>query len=121
MCSRMKTPRRLVATLLLLSLTACHSWRPIGASPGQVISDQQPSTMRFTLPDGSRVTATNLAVRNDSIVGVVGSTTSVWLPADLRGLEIRSFSVGKTFGLILASAALVAAIGVISFYLSLEN
>ena len=70
--------RRVIAALLLVLLTACHSWRPTTVSPQQLIPEEQPSLVRVTLIDGETVTVRDPTMRNDSIVGVtdaVGALT----------------------------------------------
>ncbi len=73
------------------------------------------------MPDGVQVTVDDPRVRNDSIVGVVGTATTAWLAEDLVMLEVRQFSLGKTLGLAFAAAAFIAGVAVVSFYASLEN
>ena len=72
-----KTPmvRRVVSGFLLVLLPilpACHSWRPTSASPQQLIREDRPSSVRFTLMNGDTVTVENPTVRNDSIFGAGG-------------------------------------------------
>ncbi len=93
--------RRFIAALLLVLLTACHSWRPTTVSPQQLILEERPSRVRVTLTDGETVTVKDPTMRNDSIVGVtdaVGAlmTRGVGVASrDVRSLEVRGFSVTK--------------------------
>ena len=50
-------------------------------------------TVRVTLTDGTRLTVDNPTIQNDTIGGVVA------LP-DVRTIEVRRFSIGKTVGLV---------------------
>ena len=86
--------RKLIAALLLaVHLTGCHSWHTATMSPAEVITDEQPSTVRVTLTDGTRLTVDDPTIQNDTIGGVVALS-------DVRTIEVRRFSIGKTVGLV---------------------
>ena len=83
---RMRTPltRRFIAALLMVLLTACHSWQPTTVSPQQLIPEEQPSPVRVTLTNGETVTIKDPTMRNDSIVGVTDADGAPSLPTYVR-------------------------------------
>ena len=114
--------RQVIATLLLVLLTACHSWRPTTVSPQQLISDERPSSVLVTLMSGEVVAFQSPTMRNDSIVGFTGSSVEAVASRDVRLLEVRRFSVGKTIGLVVPLIVVgVAAVAFIVLINSLEN
>ena len=68
--------------------------------------------MRATLTSGEVITVRDPTMRNDSIVGVAGSDVGV-ASRDVRLLEVRRFSVGKTIGLVLGTAVGLVAVGAV--------
>ena len=95
MSTRTPLARRVIATLLLVLLTACHSWRPTAVSPQTLIPAERPSSVRTTLRSGARVTLENPTVRNDSIVVATDPHVGVAL-RDVRLLEVQSGEVRQT-------------------------
>ena len=93
--------RRFIAALLMVLLTACHSWRPTTVSPQQLIPEERPSRVRVTLTDGETVTVKDPTMRNDSIVGVTDAVGALMTrplgvaSRDVRLLEVRRLSVTK--------------------------
>lgn len=116
---RTRTPltRRFIAALLMVLLTACHSWRPTTVSPQGLIAEDEPSSVRVTLTDGETVTVRNPTMRNDSIVGATDADVGV-ASQDVRLLEVRHFSVGKTVGLVLGIAAGVVAVAAVALVIA---
>ncbi len=115
MSTRTPLARRVIAALLLLLLTACHSWQPTTVSPQQLIPEEQPSSVRATLTSGEVITVENPTMRNDSIVGATDAGVAAVASRDVRLFEVRRFSVGKTIGLsaglvVLAWGLVIAAI-----------
>ncbi len=106
--------RRFIAALLLVLLTACHSWRPTTVSPQQLIPEERPSRVRVTLMDDETVTITDPTMRNDSIVGVTDAVGALMTrpvgvaSRDVRLLEVRRLSVTKN---IVLAVALIWLIG----------
>ena len=111
MRTRNPLARRVMAALLLVLLTACHSWRPTTVSPQQLIPEERPSRVRVTLTDGETVTVKDPTMRNDSIVGVTDAVGALMTrpvgvaSQDVRLLEVRRLSVTKS---VLTSAAIAA-------------
>ncbi len=104
--------RRVIAALLLVLVTACHSWQPITVSPQRLITEDQPSSVRVTLMNGETVTVENATVRNDSIVGATDAAGGV-ASLDVQLLEVQHFSVGKTIELGFGIAAGLAAVAAV--------
>ena len=94
MIARISLPRRVTAALLVVLLTACHSWRTTTISPAQFIAEEEPSSVRVTLRDGTQLTLDDPTIRNDSIVSEDGEAQLV--VSDVFRLELRQFSVTKT-------------------------
>ena len=105
--------RRFIAALLMVLLTACHSWRPTTVSPQRLIAEEQPSYVRVTLMDGERVTVRDPTVRKDSIVGATDAGRALTRRAvgvasrDVRLLEVQRLDVRKSVGLGFFMAPLV--------------
>ncbi len=81
--------RRVIAALLLVLLTACHSWQPTTVSPQGWTPEERPSSVRVTLVTGETVTIENPTVRNDSIVGATDASVAAVASRDVRLLEVR--------------------------------
>ncbi len=101
MSTRSLLARRFIAALLMVLLTACHSWRPTSVSPQRLIAEDQPSSVRVTLMDDETVTIDDPTMRNDSIVGATDEGRALTRRAvgvasrDVRLLEVRRLSVTK--------------------------
>ena len=105
--------RRVIAALLLVLLTACHSWRPTPVSPQLLIPGERPSSVRATLRSGERVTLENPIVRNDSIFGVTDAVVVGVAAEDVGLLEVRRLSIPRNIGLVfLITAAMVVAVAI---------
>jgi hypothetical protein len=95
-------------------LAACVSWQTQEGSPQQVLADEQPDSLRVTLYDGSRVVLGEPVVSGDSLTGSAdGQQRSIPL-SQVRELDIRGVSAGKTalaaVGLLVFAAGLGIAI-----------
>ena len=111
--------RRTVAwALLFIYLPACTSWRVAGPTPAEYLQNQRPGEIRITRINNSQVTLRAPALVGDTLVGTVGGglaqgdTThqiSISL-GEVRTLQVRKFSIGKTVGLYLVLGVVVAAI-----------
>ena len=109
MNTRTPLTRRVIAALLLVLLTACHSWQPTTVSPQRLISEERPSSVRVTLTNGRQLTLVNTSIRNDSIVHGDGRA---YVPvSDVSTIEVRRLSVWKTIALPLGSFAGLVALG----------
>ena len=98
---RMRTPltRRFIAALLMVLLTACHSWRPTTVSPQGWTPEEQPSSVRVTRTSGEVMTVRDPIVRDGSILGYTDAGVAAVALGDVRLLEVRHFSMGQTIGL----------------------
>ena len=92
-------PYRLRAVLLLflvLNVTACTSWHSVSLdviSPAELIEEDQPDRVRVT---GARVLEREVvapSVEGDQLVGAGGFSMPL---ADILGLEVHGFSLGRT-------------------------
>ena len=106
MRTRVPLVRRFIAALLIGLLTGCHTWQPTTASPHMIIQEENPSSVRFTTPNGEIVTIPKPLMRNDSIVSTEAGIDPV-ASKDVSGLEVQQFSIGQTIGF-MAGIALVA-------------
>jgi ferric-dicitrate binding protein FerR (iron transport regulator) len=93
--SRLKA---LAMTALLLG--GCSTWRMQGQAPATAVSaTASPPHVRVTLLDGTRLEMYQAAVQGDSLVEV---DPDAWPPriavalSDIRALEVRTHSGGKT-------------------------
>ena len=93
------TRYRLRAVLLLflvLNVTACTSWHSVSLdviSPAELIEEDQPDRVRVT---GARVLEREVVlplVEGDQLVGAGGFSMPL---ADILGLEVHGFSLGRT-------------------------
>lgn len=102
MSTRTLLTRRVIVALLMVPLTACHSWRATAVRPEALIPVEQPSAVRVTLRNGAIATVDNPTMRNDSIFGVTdaGLAGAVGVASrDVGLLEVREFSITRTLGL----------------------
>ena len=112
--------RRFIAALLMVLLTACHSWRPTTVSPQRLIAEDQPSSVRVTLMDYETVTIDDPTMRNDSIVGATDDGRALTRRAvevasrDVRSLEVRRLSVTKNIVLAVSLIWLTAVLVLMS-------
>ena len=107
---------RLSLSLLLAPAAACTSWRTQAGSPSQVLTARQPSTARVTRADGSSVIVHGPRIVGDTLSGWSGNSGAqdggrpVQVPlSDIRSIEIRRTSAGKTI-LLLAGIGVTAAV-----------
>ena len=98
MSTRVPLTRRLVAAVLLVLLTACQSWQPTTVSPQGWTPEERPASVRATLTSGEVITVRDPTMRNDSLIGAADAGVGV-ASRDVRLLEVRRFSVGRTLGL----------------------
>ena len=104
--------RPMAVLLLALHVQACTAWQPSTVRPPQLIEEEEPSQVRITRTDGGRVTIQSPWVRADAIVGRgVRGSPRPWeersvVVSDIRQIETRRFSPGKTVGLFFLGAAI---------------
>jgi hypothetical protein len=116
----MKPYRPVALLLLVLHVGACSSWRPLPVSPREYI-ETEPTSVRITTLDGTRVVLPEPAIANDSIHGNIcallvfqagelvcteTSETQRYALADITGLEW----IGVTFTPLLITVAAIFAV-----------
>jgi len=122
--------RRILSCILLPAyLSSCvKTWEVQRASPEQVVEEQQPSTIRIGIADGSEVVLEEPRVSGDSVVGLAEREFSwkgsVYLPpdtsssfgvplADISQLAVKKTDVLRSIGIgVLAVVVLGTAIAV---------
>jgi len=111
------TRYRLRAVLLLflvLNVTACTSWHSVSLdviSPAELIEEDQPDRVRVT---GARVLEREVvapSVEGDQLVGAGDFSIPL---ADILGLEVHGFSLGRTMLVVLGGVVVLPVILVIS-------
>ncbi len=117
----------LLAALVAAGPLACASWKKQPADPAALLDrEHPPRRIRLTLADGSRVVIEDPALRGDSLVGLTKVTIQHVDPwdekrdvngavalADIREVEIRKVSPGKTLLLVaggVGATVIIAAI-----------
>jgi hypothetical protein len=97
--------------LLLLYLPACTSWHVGTPTPAQFVETEHPQTVRVTRTDGTTLELKAPVVRGDSLVGTVGRDRTVSLAlSDVRSVEVKRTSTGKTVLLVGAGVVVVVAV-----------
>ena len=99
--------RPMAVLLLALHLQACMSWRRTTISPAQLIAEEEPSSVRVTLANGSQLTLVDPTIRNDSRVHEDGRVYVV--VSDVSTVEVRGFSMLKTMPVILGGLLFIVA------------
>jgi hypothetical protein len=102
--------RAVAAAVLFMYSSACTSWQVVGPTPSDYFQTHRPREVQVTRSDSSRIKVRMPELRGDTLFGTVGgglaqgdTVRRVIIPvADLRGIGVRQFSVGKTLGLSLA-------------------
>ncbi len=109
--------RRILSCILLPAYVgSCTSWRVEPVSPAQVVNQDQPSTIRVTLNDGSRFELDSPVVSGDSLLGLVKDESyrqRAVLLADISRFEIRKGDALKTVGLVVGLAMLLGGVAIL--------
>jgi hypothetical protein len=122
-----RTMRRALSLLIAFSwlLNGCHSWQTQDVAPAGYIQSQHPGKIRLTLQDATQLTLKSPAVMGDSIVGAVGGDSALQAVAasDVRSLEVRRVSAGKSIalGLGIAAGVFLALLGVYEISCSVSD
>ena len=107
--------RAVLLLFLLLNLTACQTWQSVSLdaiSPAQLIEEDQPDRVRVTGRDVLDLELVSPSVEGDQLVGAGDFSMPL---ADILGLEVRGFSLGRTVlmglgGVVVLPVAFVIAI-----------
>jgi hypothetical protein len=94
-----------------LLLTACGSWQMQTVSPQQMLSDPRYAgrTVRLTTMENDRVVVRDVELRGERIVGRQDYSPFTIPLAEVREVETRHISPGRTVGLIAGTAATLGA------------
>ena len=94
--------RPIALLLLALQLAGCSSWQPSVAGPPRfAIQYEAPDQVRVTRLNGDRLVIRNPTMRGGSINGTAEGEAVNVPTSDVRQLEVRRFSGGRTVGLVL--------------------
>ena len=89
-------PRAVLLLFLVLHLTACTSWHGVSLdaiSPAQLIEEDQPDRVRVTGGGVLEREVVAPSVEGDQLVGAGDFSMPL---ADILGLEVHGFSLGRT-------------------------
>jgi len=112
---------RSLALFAVLSLTmpGCTAWKIKQTPPAELLAAKRQTEVRVTLADKKRIVITNPRIAGDSLVssGVPASSADHGKPSraaialsDIRSVEVREFSSGRTVLLIVGLGLTIAAI-----------
>jgi len=90
--------------LLILPLTACHSWQASPVTPQELFAGEAPTEVRITTTDAHTITLQHPHLMGDTLSGRTGRTgrdVKAFATADIAKVDVRKFSAGKTVGLVL--------------------
>ena len=86
--------RAVLLLFLLLNLTACQTWHSVStASPSQFIEVEQPDRVRVSGGSVVDLELVSPSVEGDQLVGAGDFSMPL---ADILGLEVHGFSLGRT-------------------------
>lgn len=92
--------------VLLVSLTACHSWRPLTIGAQGLPAEEQ--SVRVTSTGGAVITVLYPRMVNDSIAGSTEFGPIRMDTEDLRLVEVQRVSLFKSLGFVTINAAVIA-------------
>lgn len=97
--------------LLVIYLLGCTSWQVQQVAPPQLIAERQPSRVRVTRADQSRVVLRDPTIVGDALVGALDSAKAVWESrvalSEVQRIEVQHGDAGRTIGLAVLAAGLV--------------
>jgi hypothetical protein len=102
----------LLFSLLTLPLVGCRTWQPAQAPPETLLLRDPPERVRVTRADGVQLVLERPELRAGAIVAT--AAPGAVMMQDVRVLEVRSVSVGRTAAFLLPGAILIAVIGKLS-------
>lgn len=103
--------KRLVAGILLVSMVACTTMRPV-ADYEQYVRTAQPSQLWITPRNAPPVLLEGPRFLNDTLVGFVSGRYQEFAPADLGQVQVRHPATGRT--VLLLSAIVAVSVVLIS-------
>jgi len=104
--------RAVLLLFLVLNLTACYMWQGVAIpSPAQFIEATQPDRVRVVVRGEGEVELANPSVEGDQLVGAGDFSMPL---ADILGLEVHGFSLGRTALLVVGGVVALPVILAIS-------
>ena len=88
--------RAVLMLFLVLNVTACQAWQSVSLdaiSPAQLIEEDRPNRVRVTGGEVLEREVVAPSVEGDQLVGAGGFSMPL---SDIRGLEVRGVSMGRT-------------------------
>ena len=107
-------PRAVLLLFLVLHLTACTSWHGVSLdaiSPAQLIEEDRPDRVRVTGGNVLEREVVAPSVKGDQLVGAGDFSMPL---ADILGLEVHGFSLGRTALLVVGGVVALPVLLVIS-------
>jgi hypothetical protein len=96
-------------SMVVLTLSACFTWRPYDAGSGSLAGEHLPNRLRVTRQDSTRVALTRPFLHSDTLFGRSQRDTIAVPVADIAFLERERFSITRTLGAVVGVPA--AALG----------
>ena len=109
--------RTVVGGLLIGTMTACTSWRPVEANPATYLGTHMPETVRVRLKDGSNLELGRPNVVGDTLRGVYGGSYRYIPMSDVAQLTAQEPDMTKT--IIVTTLGVLALVG--SVYLAIAS
>jgi hypothetical protein len=109
--------RTIVAGVLMCTVTACVSWRPVESSPATYLGTHMPETVRVRLKDGSNLELGRPNVVGDTLRGVYGGSYRYIPMSDVAQLTAQEPDMTKT--VIVATLGVLALVG--SVYMAIAS
>ncbi|MEX2155724.1 MAG: hypothetical protein WD773_02660 [Gemmatimonadales bacterium] len=103
--------KRFVASILLASMVACTTLRPV-ADYQQYVRTSQPSQLWITPRNAQPLLIEGPRFLNDTLVGFVSGRYQEFAPSDLGRVQVRQAATGRTVlllsGVVAVSALLIS-------------
>lgn len=99
--------KRVIAAVLLASLSACSTLRPV-PNYEQYVRTAQPGRLWVTPRDSKTVLLEGPRFLNDTLVGFVGGRYREFAPGDVQQVRVRQAATGRTAILVTGVAAVGA-------------
>lgn len=111
--------RAFVAGVLIVTLTACTTWKPVGPNPERYVGANTPESVHVRLKDGSTVVIGRPNIIRDTLKGVEGGAYRYIPMTEVTEMLVPVPDKGKTA--LLASLGVVAFIGSIWLAIASDN
>jgi len=110
--------RAVLLLFLLLNLTACQTWHGVSLdaiSPAQLIEEDRPDRVRVTGGNVLEREVVAPSVEGDQLVGAGDFSMPL---ADILGLEVHGFSLGRTMLVVVGGVVALPVLFVIAILVS---